>query len=67
MVSSPPVEVGAMKDRGVALLSLTTVGNNHVEQNGHGGGSYLLDEWALRQLAKQAEAAADRLSEGGDE
>lgn len=63
MVSSPPVEVLADSDDDKALVSLTTVGNNHIDEIGAAGGSFLVDEWALRQLAKQAEAAADTLAE----
>lgn len=63
MVSNPPVEVLGPSDDAPdeALLSLTTVGNNHIA--GAGPHSYRVDEWALRQIAKQAEAAADRIAE----
>ncbi len=69
MVSSPPVEVLTDPDQDVALVSFTETGNNHVEALGSGltEKNYHLDEWALRQLAKQAEQAADRLSEENNE
>lgn len=59
MVSNPPVEVGVNEDKGVGYLSLTDVGNSHVDLIGASG--FALDAWALRQLAKQAEQAADAL------
>ncbi len=69
MVSSPPVEVLTDRDQGVALVSFTETGNDHIEALGGGLApkNYHLDEWALRQLAKQAEQAADRLSEENNE
>lgn len=64
MVSSPPVEVLYDDDHDRALVSLTAVGNSHVDRIGPG--SHKLDEWALRRLSEQAAQAADALAEGGD-
>lgn len=68
MVSSPPVEVLADEDKGVALVAFTETGNDHVEEIGGGLSPtrHHLDEWALRQLASQAEQAADQLAEGSE-
>lgn len=66
MVSNPPVEVLVAEEEGVALVSLTPPGNDHVDAvpNGEPRTDYHLDEWALRELARQAESAADQLADG---
>ena len=66
MVSNPPVEVLYDDNHDRALVNLTAVGNSHIETVGSSPPRYKLDEWALRQLASQAEQAADHLAEQTD-
>lgn len=69
MVSSPPVELLVDEEKGRAAVHFTTTGNDHVVGVGENSmlakTEYQLDPRALRQLASQAEEAADRL-EGDD-
>jgi len=71
MVSSPPVEVLVDEEKNRGALFFTTTGNSHVEAIGSESAltktQYQLSPWALRQLASQAEAAADQLEGDGDE
>lgn len=60
MVSSPPVEVLYNDGDDEAYVSFTATGNSHVRKE---DGRLFLDEWALHQLSKQAEQAADGLSD----
>lgn len=68
MVSNPPVEVLVPEDGSEAHVFLNGTGNNHInfmEGVGQHDTKARMDPWALRQLARQAEQAADRIEEGG--